>query len=355
MAAAAGTRASCFAKKVHNPADHDEGRRYTLAVSENAGEGPRLSSLAFITVNPGTAEARTVPIDDLVVIGRECSGVDARHRLILDDEAVSRRHVELRLDRDEDRAWVFDTSTNGTRLNGHRIERASDVAIRPGDRLTVGDSELEFRADRFLGVSAGEHIKVGHTVEAVSLCQLAMVAGDIIGYSTISQYTAEDVLLKSIAELYGELLGLLREWHGTLNNYVGDAFFAIWELSDDPDAVEHALEYAVAAVDRVRELAPRLALRAPDDEPIRMGWGIEFGQAAISTLPGQRVTVLGDATNVAFRLSAAAGRDGRDQILVTSRVEEILGDRFAFEAPEDLIVKGRLGAERVFGVTTNRA
>ena len=322
-------------------------------MSDDAEPGATRWPLAFVAVHPGTADERTVAIHDLLVVGRECGGVDASRRLILDDETISRRHVEIRLDPEGDRASVFDTSTNGTRLNGHRIERATDVTIKPGDRLTVGDTQLEFRADRFLGAATGEAADPRFTVKAVSLSQLALVAGDVIGYSAISQYTEEDVLLKSIDELYGQLCTLLADFRGTLNNYVGDAFFAIWELSEDPDAAEHALQYAVAAANQVRELAPRLALRTPDDEPIRMGWGVEFGQAAISALPGQHVTVLGDATNVAFRLSATAGRDGRSEILVTDRIEELLRDHYAFEAPEDLMVKGRLGAERVFGLTGN--
>ena len=37
----------------------------------------------------------------------------------------------------------------------------------------------------------------------------------------------------------------------------------------------------------------------------------------LSLLTGMFVTVLGDATNVAFRLSALAGRDGRPDVLAT--------------------------------------
>jgi len=65
--------------------------------------------------------------------------------------------------------------------------------------------------------------------------------------------------------------------------------------------------------------------------------------------------VLGDATNVAFRLSALAGREGRPDILATNRVQAAVGDQFEFATPEEVQVKGRTGTERVFGIGAQRA
>src|SRR5580700_951540 len=104
---------------------------------------------AMLIVAPaGTAE-RSVPVYDWLVVGRHCLGVDERHRLLIDEPAVSRVHLELRLDSGLDQAWLTDLSTNGTRLNGQRIERSIPVQIKPGDRIRLGPAELEFRSRRF--------------------------------------------------------------------------------------------------------------------------------------------------------------------------------------------------------------
>ena len=60
--------------------------------------------------------------------------------LVLSSLAVSRLHAELRL---EDGRWLLADlgSTNGTRLNGWRID--GPVEVRPGDQVTFGD--LRFR------------------------------------------------------------------------------------------------------------------------------------------------------------------------------------------------------------------
>jgi class 3 adenylate cyclase len=308
--------------------------------------------LAFVALNPGTGEEREVPIRDVLVVGREAT-VDESRQLLIEDPVVSRRHLEIRLDPDEDLAYVFDTSTNGTKLNGHRIERARDVRLRPGDRISVGSAVIEFRAERFQGIPTREGASTS-TIKEVKLSRLAMVAGDILGYSTISQYTDENVLLTNVDMLYGRLCELLDKHDGTLNNYVGDAFFAVWDADDDAEAPVRALSFAIAAVDLVRSVAPQMALRTPHDEPIEMGWGVEIGPAAVSAFTGLHIVVLGDATNVAFRLSALAGRDGRPDVLATNRIQAEVGDRFEFAPPTDVQVKGRSGTEQVFGIGSQR-
>jgi hypothetical protein len=81
-------------------------------------------------------EGRTVPVTSrTVVIGRsrEC---DIR----LADTNVSRRHAELR--QEGATYWLVDLgSTNGTELNGQRVEREK---LTDGDAITIGSTELIF-------------------------------------------------------------------------------------------------------------------------------------------------------------------------------------------------------------------
>ena len=89
-----------------------------------------------------TVGGRVVPIaGERVVVGRsrEC---DVR----VDDGNVSRRHFELV--RESPETWVVVDlgSTNGTEVNGRKIERRT--ALDDGDRITVGSTELVFGRDR---------------------------------------------------------------------------------------------------------------------------------------------------------------------------------------------------------------
>jgi hypothetical protein len=83
-----------------------------------------------------SVEGREIPLTtERVVIGRsrEC---DVR----LTDANVSRRHAEIR--HEDDEFWIVDLgSTNGTELNGERIDRAR---LADRDRITLGSTDLGF-------------------------------------------------------------------------------------------------------------------------------------------------------------------------------------------------------------------
>jgi hypothetical protein len=59
----------------------------------------------------------------------------------------------------------------------------------------------------------------------------------------------------------------------------------------------------VEAAETVPQIAAGLDLHDPGGGPLRMGWGVAPGCSAVSQLTGMLVTVLGGATNVAFRLT----------------------------------------------------
>src|ERR1700731_581647 len=92
---------------------------------------------------------KSVPIFDQLYVGRECAGIDEQRRLVIADPNISRNHFEIRLDVATDRAFLIDTSTNGTLLNGMPLERAVPVPIKSNDRISIGDVVLVFRSDRF--------------------------------------------------------------------------------------------------------------------------------------------------------------------------------------------------------------
>lgn len=80
---------------------------------------------------------RSYPLSkDIVTIGR----IDTSD-VALADPGASRRHAEVRREGDD---WVILDlgSTNGTLVNGKRVNRHR---LSKGDRITVGDTVLEFR------------------------------------------------------------------------------------------------------------------------------------------------------------------------------------------------------------------
>ena len=301
--------------------------------------------LGYLVMDDGGSE-RSKPIFDQLFIGRECAGISESRRLVILDPEISRTHLEIRLDSVADQAFAIDTSTNGTLLNGLRLERAVPWPIRPGDEIRIGDMTLVFRSQRFTA-AVGE---IPPTRTRIGQAAMVIVVGDIINYSTISQVTDEGVIAQSLHTLWHELGGVLRAHHGTLNHYAGDAIFAIWEASRFPDAAERAIDFALAANGLVERFGPELPLRSPDGSPIRMGWGVVVGKVALAAMTRSVEAVIGDSTNVAFRLAGLAGRDERAAVLVTSSVRSTVEAEFRWGEGEEVELKGRRGIDTVFPV-----
>ena len=303
---------------------------------------------AFAIVAPGSAREKRVPVIGRLVVGRECAGVDEAHRLVIDDPAVSRHHVEIRGEPDLGGAYAVDTSANGTRLNGRRIERGILIPLSPGDVLEIGDTEIRFEAG-----PAGERSRAAAktTVRRYSHGPMAMVVGDIVGYSRIAAANDSAALTAALDRLFGELQGLLRLHGGMLANYAGDAFFGAWELDSVPDGTERALTFALQGADCVAQLAPDLPLDDAAEGALKMGWGVTTGEATVSVLTGALTTVVGDAANLAFRLSGLAARAERAQVLVAlDRDEHVLEGATRLERVD---IKGRAEPVDVYAVSAS--
>ena len=96
---------------------------------------PALDRRQALLVSEGR---RNVLSGDPVRVGRsrECD-------VVVSDQNVSRRHIELRRG---ERGWaaVDLGSTNGMKVNGRRVSHAE---LEPGDRITIGVTDLTFELD----------------------------------------------------------------------------------------------------------------------------------------------------------------------------------------------------------------
>ena len=102
-----------------------------------AGATPQPSQGAVHARLVDTTNRRTYALATArLIIGREQSC-----DIVLPDINASRAHAELRFE--PQGVWSITDlgSTNGTRVNGHEV---SSQTLRPGDRLTIGMTNLIF-------------------------------------------------------------------------------------------------------------------------------------------------------------------------------------------------------------------
>jgi pSer/pThr/pTyr-binding forkhead associated (FHA) protein len=126
----------------------------------------------YLVVDQGGSK-RSVPIFDQLFVGRECAGISEPRRLVIDDPEISRTHLEIRLDAATDQAMLIDTSSNGTLLNGVRLERAVTLPIRP-------DANVAFRLSGLAGRDGRAAVLVTSGVHRAVAAQFNWGAGESV-------------------------------------------------------------------------------------------------------------------------------------------------------------------------------
>ena len=130
-----------------------EGRRRQAPDEPEAQVEPG-ATMIYKAVQPPTepaapAELGVEPEEASLTLGRRRHVLDSRKVVLgrskecdvqVEDANVSRRHAELR--REGSTWWIVDLdSTNGTELNGRRVDRGR---LSDGDTITLGGTELVF-------------------------------------------------------------------------------------------------------------------------------------------------------------------------------------------------------------------
>ena len=125
------------------PTQSTEGGGETTVLSSGAGEttllgGGMQSSAKLIRVKTG--ESIAIHKSDFT-LGKERSKVDY---CINGDSSISRNHAKISVSGGE--YVVTDLrSTNGTFVNGKKVEPGSPVSLKNGDRVMLSEEEFEFR------------------------------------------------------------------------------------------------------------------------------------------------------------------------------------------------------------------
>jgi class 3 adenylate cyclase len=165
--------------------------------------------------------------------------------LVLDQSGVSRSHAMLQPGPGGGHLLADLRSTNGTYVNGLRLEQARP--LRDGDTILIGEATLIYRCrqDPTEGPDASQTTSVQiHS----GPCWLLLV--DVIGFTGHTQKVGNHAAAEDFKKWLEGVRPILGRHDATINAYLGDAIFAYWRQD------RHTPDKVAAATRALVELQP---------------------------------------------------------------------------------------------------
>lgn len=305
-----------------------------------------------LEVISGNCNTTWLQILDKVFIGRCCSGIDKKKRLIVYDAMVSRDHTVI--NRNGSHLRITDTSKNGTWVNDVRVSAGWSHDLLDGDVVRVGDALIRLRCPASMPLGEDEDSSPERTAIRTVESIVTNLVADVRGFSSISQKENSLEVYEFIKRLFETLSPIIHDFKGTIKDYAGDAVYAFWDHRSVPSREKAVLacQAAIKQARTVESIRRQLSNRNPTLQNLRMGWGVTTGKVTISHY-GSRVAdvaIVGDSTNLAFRLSAIANKDLSSEIITCSQTAALVREALSVSDLGFVCIRGRSGREQVFGI-----
>ncbi len=183
--------------------------------------------------------------------------------------------------------------------------------------------------------------------------EMTILFSDIRGFTTISEASQPEQVVEMLNEYLTRMVEILLDHGGTLDKFIGDAVMGFWNApAADPDHATHAV---ACAIEMVRETAILRERWLSEGKPeLRIGVGVNTGEAVVGNIGAEKVfgyTVIGDAVNLASRLEGK-NKDYVTEIIISEFTKERIGDGFELVYLDEVKVKGKEKAVRIFQVKT---
>ena len=185
---------------------------------------------------------------------------------------------------------------------------------------------------------------------------------DIRGFTRLSESREPKYVINFLNEYMRGVVDIVREHNGVVNKFVGDAALAFFGVLPDPrppsESAREAVTTAMAMLDYLSALNRQRTERG--EEPLRVGIGVNTG-SVVAGMVGSDIrleyTVLGDAVNVAQRLSDMNKEHSEYDVFFSASTYRELGEDLQRRTVHigEVSVKGRVAQVDVYALGSGRA
>ena len=180
---------------------------------------------------------------------------------------------------------------------------------------------------------------------------VTVLFADVVGFTAWSEHLDPERVKRLIDATFERLVAVVDEFGGAVDKLLGDGLLALFGApvahEDDPArALRAALEMHASLAEFNSE---------HDDlpAPIQLRVGVNTGEVLVGTVSGTGdYTAMGDVVNVAARLQVLAPAG---EVYVGDAAARLAGDSLLLEVVDEIEVRGREQAERVWRLLGRRA
>jgi len=149
-------------------------------------------------------------------------------------------------------------------------------------------------------------------------------------------------------DFFTPITGIIFDYHGTIDKYVGDMVMAFWGAPiDDDNHRQHAVEAALKILEKVEELKP--IFEAQGLPEVNIGVGINSGFMNVGDMGStyrRSYTVLGDAVNLGSRLEGLTKTYGVKLLIGQETYDHL--DAYLCRLVDKVQVKGKEESIRIY-------
>lgn len=174
------------------------------------------------------------------------------------------------------------------------------------------------------------------------LINVAVLFCDIRGFTPLSEELAPNEVVNFLNDYYTLMTQIVKQYKGSVNQYVGDEIFAAFGALDSyPDNELNAVVCGIKMMEKLSDLNNKYSKKFRRE--IQMGIGIHFGEVVAGNVGSEdsiRYSLTGDTVNTGKRIESLT-KDHPNSILISNCIYEKIKDQVNVRAWDPLNVKGK--------------
>jgi len=205
--------------------------------------------------------------------------------------------------------------------------------------------------ERLLSPSVVEQVMSGKVTldKGGELRNVTILFADIRGFTRMSQLSSATSIVAMLNQYFEVIVDVVFKYDGTVDKYIGDEIMVLFGA---PVAVDRPADKAVAcALEMQASMEMFNAERERNgEEPIQIGIGINTGEVVVGSMGSSKTmqyTCIGDAVNVASRLTGMAGPG---DVMVSETTLKLLHSKAEYETLEPVQLKGLEGKLDIYNI-----